>query len=216
MTTRDARAAKKTPPRRTQEERRLGTIRKLLDAGAETLIEVGYAEASVQAICARAGVSQGALFRHFPTREALMVAVGEDVGRRTLASFTREFAAEEGAADPLPLALRLVRAHCRSRLNQAWYELACAARTHDALRRALAPTARAYYVGIEALARHLLPDLAARMGQTFGPLVETVLAIFDGESMHRFVVEDRALEDARLPLVMAFIAGAAAHPWRAA
>ena len=54
--------------RRTQQERREGTIRKLLDAAAETLIEVGYSEASVQRICARAEVSQGALFRHFASR----------------------------------------------------------------------------------------------------------------------------------------------------
>ena len=38
----------------TQEERREATIRKLLDAATEALIEVGYAGASVQEVCARA------------------------------------------------------------------------------------------------------------------------------------------------------------------
>ena len=96
--------------RRTQEERREGTIRKLLDAATEALIEVGYAGASVQEICERAGVSQGGLFRHFATREALMVAVGEDVGQQTLrpvsARASRRCATGE---DPLVLAMRLVR-----------------------------------------------------------------------------------------------------------
>jgi AcrR family transcriptional regulator len=196
-------------PRRTQEERRGGTIRKLLDAATATLVDVGYAEASVQAICARAGVSQGALFRHFPTREALMVAVGEDVGRRMLTSYQNEFEALRGSAEPLVLALRLVRAHARSRVNQAWYELALAARTHGTLREALAPAAIAYYREIEALARQLLPDVAARMGDRFGLFVETMLAIFDGENVHRFVLPSDASDDARLALLVAFTNAAA-------
>ncbi len=196
------------PTRRTQEERRTSTIRKLLDAAAATLIDVGYADASVQTICLRAGVSQGALFRHFPTREALMVAVGEDIGRQTLESYRGEFDESRGSEDSLLLALRLVRSHCRSRANQAWYELAVAARTHEKLRRALEPAAKAYYVRIEALARQLLPDVAARLGDRFGLLVETILAVFDGESMHRFVSDDPKADEARLSLLTAFIAAA--------
>ncbi|HEX8953487.1 MAG TPA: helix-turn-helix domain-containing protein, partial [Polyangia bacterium] len=65
-------------PRRTQGERKESTMRKLVDAATEAIIDVGYAEASVQEVCTRAGVSTGGLFRHFASREALMVAVGED------------------------------------------------------------------------------------------------------------------------------------------
>jgi AcrR family transcriptional regulator len=195
------------PRRRTQQERREGTIRKLLDAGAEALIEQGYASASVQAICERAGVSQGALFRHFETREALMVAVGRDVGRQTLARYRREFDALRDREDLLPLAMRLVRDRCRSRLNQAWYELAMAARTSPTLRKGLRPVAEAYYADIDRLARELLPDLAAALGERFGPLVETVIAVFDGEMVHRFVLARPASERARLELLDA-MAGA--------
>jgi len=200
-----AAATKPQPkPRRTQEERREGTIRKLLDAATATLVDDGYADASVQAICARAGVSQGALFRHFPTREALMVAVGEDVGRRMLTSYQNEFDVLKGSDEPLVLALRLVRSHARSRVNQAWYELALAARTHETLRAALAPAAVAYYREIEALARQLLPDVAARLGDGFAMFVETMLAIFDGENVHRFILPNDANDDARLALLVAF------------
>jgi hypothetical protein len=62
-------------PRRTQQERRDGTVRKLLDAAAESLIELGYANTSVQEICKRAGVSHGGLFRHFSSRVELMIRV---------------------------------------------------------------------------------------------------------------------------------------------
>jgi AcrR family transcriptional regulator len=202
----------KPAPRRTQEERREGTIRKLLDAATETLIDAGYAEATVQAICERAGVSQGALFRHFPTREALLVAVGEDVGAKTLERYRREFAAGRhdtpphpetlrGPSEPLVLAMRLVRTHCRSRLNVAWYELASAARTHPGLRKELEPVAARYHADIEALARDLLPELAAQLGDRFTVLVDTIVAVFDGEVVHRFLLRRPRLDDARLELL---------------
>jgi AcrR family transcriptional regulator len=103
------------PKRRTQRERREGTIRKLLDAATDTLIEHGYAETSVQRICDRAGVSQGALFRHFATREELMVAVGEDVGAKILERYRRKFTllGKQHKAD-VTAALELVRDACRS------------------------------------------------------------------------------------------------------
>ena len=136
------------------------------------------------------------------------LAVGEDVGKRNLGNYRREFDALRGSAEPLLLAMRLVRTHCRSRLNQAWYELAVAARTHEKLRRALQPAAKEYSVGIEALARQVLPDVAARAGDGFALLVETVLAVFDGESLRRFVVDDPRNDEARLALLAAFVATA--------
>jgi AcrR family transcriptional regulator len=188
--------------RRTQEERREETTRKLLDAASEVLIELGYAGASVQKVCERAGVSQGGLFRHYPTREALMVAVGEDVGQKLLADYKKKFEALRGASDdPLGLAMRLVRDQCRSRLNQAWYELAIACRTSPGLRKALQPAALRYYADVEVLARELLPELAREMGETFPVLVTTILAVFDGEVVHRFIMKAPQLEDARFELL---------------
>ena len=201
--------------RRTQQMRRDGTIRKLLDAATEALIELGHAVASVQQICARAGVSHGGLFRHFPTREALLVAAAADVGQRLLAQYRQQFEALRAREEPLALALRLVRRSCRSRLNQAWYELAMAARTNPRLRQALAPLARRYYADITALARQLLPDLADALGADFPVLVDTILAVFDGESLHRFVLAKPAVEEPRLALLLTLtrpLSAAAAPP----
>ncbi|HEU0030316.1 MAG TPA: helix-turn-helix domain-containing protein [Kofleriaceae bacterium] len=191
------------PQRRTQRERREGTIRKLLDAATDTLIERGYAEASVQRICERAEVSQGALFRHFASREALMVAVAEDIADQLLARYRRKFLALDRAdrAD-LEAALRLVREACRSQLNQAWYELAMAARTNANLRKALEPMAERYFDAIARLARELLPELAAALGDTFDVLVGTVLAVFDGEVGQRYVIRQPKLEEARIDLLV--------------
>jgi AcrR family transcriptional regulator len=220
--------------RRTQQERREGTIRRLLDAATETLIELGHAEASVQRICARAGLSQGALFRHFPSREALMVAVGADVGARLLEEYSERFrlrrrgddliasrgspadaarrrrsAAQRPLARPeeLATAMALVRGACRSRLNQAWYELSMAARTSPALRRGLAPVARRYHAAIARAARELLPELADALGDRFDGLVATIIAVFDGEAVQRFVIKQPAAEEARFALLVGLARG---------
>lgn len=194
------------PARRTQKERRETTIRKLLDAATEALIEVGWAGATVQEISQRAGVSQGGLFRHFPTREALMVAAGEDVGQKILAHYRREFERLRDREEPLALALRLVREHCRSRLNQAWYELTFAARTNDAIRKALRPVAEKYYRDIGALARVLLPETAAQLGDRFDVLVETIIAIFDGEVLQRYLLKNNGADEVRVELLLGLLA----------
>lgn len=191
-----------TAVRRTQQERREGTIRKLLDAATEMLIEAGYAETSVQRICDRAGVSQGAMFRHFPTREALMVAVGADVGAKILEAYKKKFTALAKKERDIEAALRLVRDATRSRLNAAWYELELACRTNETLRKALEPTMRDYFAAITALARELLPDVALKLGPSFDLLVTSVIALFDGETTHRFLVKDPAMEEARLALLV--------------
>lgn len=102
------------------------------------------------------------------------------------------------------LAMRLVRSHCRSRLNQAWYELVMAARTSATLRKALKPAYQRYEVDIHRLAKLLLPELAARLGDAFGVLVDTMLAVFDGETIHRVLAKKPDVEDARLSLLAAF------------
>lgn len=195
--------------RRTQEERRAGTIRALLDAAIDTLIDHGYAATSVQRICERAALSQGALFRHFATREALMVAVGEDVGAQLLARYARRFRSEQRRGEPdLAAALHLVREACRSRLNQAWYELTVAARTSDALRAGLQPVAARYHADIARLARELLPELASALGPAFDAAVGIAIAMFDGEVLQRTLVRDPAGEDARIALLVAAFARA--------
>lgn len=51
-----------------------GRRRKLLDAATSTIREKGYAATSVDELCARAGVTKGAFFHHFPSKGALAVA----------------------------------------------------------------------------------------------------------------------------------------------
>jgi AcrR family transcriptional regulator len=78
-----------------------GDLRRVLLDAALQLVDEGGAEAvSVREAARRAGVSPGAPFRHFPSRDALMQAVAEEAQRRFRAEIETALAAAP-ASDPL-------------------------------------------------------------------------------------------------------------------
>ena len=78
-----------------------GDLRRVLIEAALQLVEEGGADAvSVREAARRAGVSPGAPFRHFPSRDALMNAVAEEAQARFRAEIDRALAAAP-AGDPL-------------------------------------------------------------------------------------------------------------------
>ncbi len=185
-------------PRRTQQERRDGTVRKLLDAAAESLIELGYANTSVQEICKRAGVSHGGLFRHFSSRVELMIRVADHVGDGLLELYRRDFERlRKSTPDELVLALKLLRTNTQSRLHQAWFELLMAARTDRVLHEALVPIWKRRDEATQQMALALLPE-AARSLPDFPILVDTMITLFHGEAVDRFLREDPRSEKQRM------------------
>ena len=70
------------PVRRTQAERSGETRRRILDAAVTLLGERGYAGLRTGDVALAAGVSKGAQSHHFPSKEALVVAVVEHVFQR--------------------------------------------------------------------------------------------------------------------------------------
>jgi AcrR family transcriptional regulator len=72
--------------------------RALVEAALELVAEGGPALVSVREAARRAGVSPGAPFRHFPSREALMAAVALEAQRRFRAEIEAAMAAVAGQA----------------------------------------------------------------------------------------------------------------------
>jgi AcrR family transcriptional regulator len=84
----------------TQAERRANTRQALLDAAAALLIEEGLAGFTTAAVTQRAGLSNGALFGHFPTRLDLLAATLEHLLAGLRVGYERTFAGlvETGAS----------------------------------------------------------------------------------------------------------------------
>ncbi|GAA3053159.1 transcriptional regulator, TetR family [Actinokineospora globicatena] len=193
------------PQRRTQRERREATVGKLVDATITAISEVGYAKASVQEICRRAGVSHGGLFRHFETRLDLVVTVAEEVGRRQIAGFVARVHPFFTEASDFVEVLRAIREASRSPLNIVWFELLLAARTDDELRARLAPTIEAYSKDIYLTALRI-PAIAAQPDEIRQVAVFTGLHMFDGETFVNAVYPRPDLDEKRLRFVAAFYA----------
>ena len=122
---------------RTQQQRREETVARLLEASIATIIEVGYARASAAVITKRAGVSVGALFRHFDTMGDFMAATAYEVLRRQLDSFTKQVAAIPSDRPAMEAGLTILRDITSSSTNAVLYELMIAARTDEKLNATL-------------------------------------------------------------------------------
>jgi AcrR family transcriptional regulator len=96
-----------------------GTRELLLHAAGELLEEGGYAAASVQAIADRAGVSAGALYRHFASKAELFVHVFRDAAKRDLAAVD-EAAAAGGCLERLEAAVATHARRALARRRLAW------------------------------------------------------------------------------------------------
>jgi AcrR family transcriptional regulator len=75
------------PPRAARPRGGGCTRQRLLDAATQLLSEGGYGAAPVGAIAERAGLSMGALYRHFPSKAELFVEVFRSAAQRDLAAF---------------------------------------------------------------------------------------------------------------------------------
>jgi AcrR family transcriptional regulator len=162
----------------------------------------GYAGATTTAICAAAGVSQGALFRHFPTKGALLAETAADLFPNVIDRFARAglgLPADDGRADAL-IEL-LFDAYTWPEL-QAAVELYVAARTDAELATALADVEPPHRTHLHELAAALLPDRARH--PMFDPAVDLAIDAVQGFSMARRHV----LRDPQSATAAAELAGA--------
>ena len=178
------------PRRRTQADRRADTRRRLLDAAVEALVEVGYVATTTTAVCARAGVSQGALFKHFDTKAALIAATAEHLLADLLASYQTAFARAARRDDPVSAAVAaLVDVFGSDRLHAA-FDLYVASRTDPELRAVLRPVLVQHMTNLEALARALFPT-AAVDDDRFGAIVSLAVNALQGAALGALVTGDR-------------------------
>ena len=92
----------------SQAERRAATRAAIIEAGRRLFGRDGFASTSMDRVAAEAGVAKGAVYHHFPTKEAVFEAVFETVSE----DLARDVAkASRGAADALAAMVAGTRAY---------------------------------------------------------------------------------------------------------
>jgi AcrR family transcriptional regulator len=188
--------ARRAPARRTQAERRAGTRRRLLDATVASLVESGWVGTTTSEVCRRAGVSQGALFKHFASKAELVAAAAEHLFANLVEEFETALPAADATAEGAAAAVRqLWWVFQQPRLHAA-FELYNAARTDADLARSLAPIAARHAANVRAHARKLFPAAAARPG--FDAVVAVVVSAMQGAAFGNLAGDDAPRDAAML------------------
>ena len=156
------------PPNKHQ-EKSLRTRALLLDAAIESLADVGYGNASISDIAARAGVTRGSQVHHFRTRTELFAQVIEYLADRQREALQRRIESWPRSATPAEVIVELTVATFSGKLGKASIELFVAISNDDTLRRRMLRVQRELTGDlIDACAQLIGPDVARdRLESTF-------------------------------------------------
>lgn len=182
--------------RRTQSERRASTQAALLEATLQTLRELGYAKTTTTEIVARAGVSQGALFRYYPTKEALLSAAAAELCASLFPRFRDAMRTKNKGSDAVEQTIRGLWRVFKTDEVRVLHELYAAAPTEPALKAALLPILAAHRVQTFEVANELFPGLAR--STQFESAADLVLATMTGAALMQLGESNRKSEEAFL------------------
>ena len=183
------------PQRRTQEERSYQTRHKLLDGVISCLIADGYNSITTPEVCRRSGMSQGAIFKHFPTKNDLVTAAIGKLYDQLIEVFetTIEHLPPEG--DRIQVYLTALWKLFDTPALLAIYDLRTAARTDPALGEALAPLEAQHQQKIRDIAAGLFPDAA--LDPRFFIAVDLILNVIQGAAVGNLTLPDPEFQPQR-------------------
>ncbi|WP_426436108.1 TetR/AcrR family transcriptional regulator [Bradyrhizobium genosp. P] len=194
-----------------------GDLRRvLIDAAMQLVGEGGPEAVSVREAARRAGVSPGAPFRHFPSRDALMNAVAEEAQRRFRAEIEAVLA-DAPLDDPLARFRRLGMAYLRWAMNNpTHFEIISNRRYFEHERSAAVTSDNAELI---ALTERLLAEAFSAGQLRAGDLKQVQIAgralVYGFARMHidghlpRWGVTDAEVEPTAAGIIDLFIAGIA-------
>lgn len=161
----------------------------ILDAAKSCFARQGFHNASMQQICAAAGMSAGNLYRYFPSKDAIIVGLCE----RDMNEATGGFAAVRAERDVLAALEMLMTAYLWKRPRKdlcMWTEIFAEATRSDAVNR----HARRFYVFIEKQLADVLAQGMAngtiRKDADVASVVPLLNAVFEGLVVRRAVISD--------------------------
>ena len=126
------------PPRRSQEQRRADTRRRILDATVQCLHEYGYIGTTTVRVVERAGVTRGALAHHFASKADMVAAAVGHIAASRAADAVPKLEQAQLSDDPIDAGLDMLWAVHQGDVFVAVVELWVAARTDPELQRRVA------------------------------------------------------------------------------
>lgn len=172
-----------------RQRRSQATRAAILDAAISCLAEPGYARLTTAAVAQRAGISEGALFRHYPTKADLVVGAVEAIFERLMQQHERLL---KGASDAAK-AIRALWKILRSPEYLATNEVYLAARHDERLQQAIRPLARRHQDNLLARARALFGD-----DEAVERAADALILAMQGAAIDSVALGDRATDKARL------------------
>jgi AcrR family transcriptional regulator len=166
--------------------RSVASRRRMLDATIASLIELGYARTTTTEVVKRAGMSQGALFKHFPNKALLMGAAAEHLFGQLIVSYRAAFAslAQERIVEltaRLDAAIDLLWDVFMGAPMQAANELYVAARSDDDLADVLRPIMERHAANLLQEATQLFPEITD--SSALSTLIAGLMASMQGASL---------------------------------
>jgi AcrR family transcriptional regulator len=181
----------------TQVERRTATRTRLLDAAMEVLVDEGAVGFTTTEVGRRAGLSQGAIFRHFDTKGDLLAATVEHLFAGFRARYQDQVARmrpDLAPADRLRIGFVLLWEVFEDPRLHAAYDLFTAARTDDDLRADLQPVVRAHVAALHEFADAAFGDALSVDAARWHTVVDLVAATMQGLVVNRQGVNDPDVE----------------------
>lgn len=185
------------------------TMRALLDAASETFAECGFEAASMDQIAARAGLTKGALYYRFPSKQELFLALLDDRCAAHVRRFDASLAEDPARmGDPADVAARLADA-----LSGSWPRLFLEFVSHSSrdsrhrreLRTRMARLRKAVAAGIDRGAREAEIELPVEASV----LALAVIILASGWAVER-LADPRGISQELLAELLGFLfAGAA-------
>lgn len=142
------------------EDRAAERRRRLLDAGLELFGRPDHTSASVQAICAEAGVTRRAFYEEFADREALLLAVHDEVVGALVAEVLAVLPGSPDVPAGIERAVRRAFEHLAEDERRAHVQFVAVVGVSPALEDHRRSTTRALSEQLAALLEPALPDLA--------------------------------------------------------
>lgn len=181
---------------RTQAERRQETQQRLLDATIDCIVNHGFSRLTTIEIARRAGVSQGALFRYYPTKTAAVVAATEHLFDKVMADF--DCWLDDSRACDLGRLIDNLQVWFASRDFIAISRLFAESSADAELRQAIRPIVEQHQQNTDRLISRLFPGPELATQRT---AAHAVIYLLQGIATERHLLSDGQIENDILQLV---------------